>query len=128
MSNKLRVSLNKELFKTQSLRYYGSSLNAIAQANVLVVSLVNKDQDWNIADRSNPNAVVLDNKSDTGNTQVTINNVEFGTFNVSLLLENDAGVPATNMMYGYATIANINNTATLTFAGPDSSMIFELVE
>jgi len=128
MSNKLRVALNKEVFKNQSLRYYGSSLNAIAEANVVVVSLVSKDQDWNIADNSNPNAIVLDNKSDTGNTQVTFTNVEFGTYNVSLKLENDAGVPASLMMYGYATIANVSNTATLTSAGPDSSLTFQLVE
>jgi len=127
MSNSLRVAINKEVFKNQSLRYYGSSLNAIAESNVVVVSMVNKNQDWNIADRSNPNAIVLDNKSDTGNTEVTFTNVEFGTYNVSLKLENDAGVPASLMMYGYATIANINNTPTLTSAGPDSSMVFQLV-
>lgn len=127
MSNSLRVAINKDVFKTQSLRYYGSSLNALAESNVVVVSMVNKDQDWNIADRSNPNAIVLDNKSDTGNTEVTFANVEFGSYNVSLILENDAGVPATNRMYGYATIANINNTPTLTSAGPDSSMVFQLV-
>ena len=127
MSNSLRVAINKDVFKTQSLRYYGSSLNALAESNVVVVSMVNKDQDWNIADRSNPNAIVLDNKSDTGNTEVTFANVEFGSYNVSLKLENDAGVPASLMMYGYATIANINNTPTLTSAGPDSSMVFQLV-
>ena len=127
MSNSLRVAINKDVFKTQSLRYYGSSLNALAESNVVVVSVVNKDQDWNIADRSNPNAIVLDNKSDTGNTEVTFANVEFGSYNVSLKLENDAGVPASLMMYGYATIANINNTPTLTSAGPDSSMVFQLV-
>ena len=127
MSNSLRVAINKDVFKTQSLRYYGSSLNALAESNVVVVSVVNKDQDWNIADRSNPNAIVLDNKSDTGNTEVTFANVAFGSYNVSLKLENDAGVPASLMMYGYATIANINNTPTLTSAGPDSSMVFQLV-
>ena len=127
MSNSLRVAINKDVFKTQSLRYYGSSLNALAESNVVVVSMVNKDQDWNIADRSNPNAIVLDNKSDTGNTEVTFANVEYGSYNVSLKLENDAGVPASLMMYGYATIANINNTPTLTSAGPDSSMVFQLV-
>ena len=127
MSNSLRVAINKDVFKTQSLRYYGSSLNALAESNVVVVSMVNKEQDWNIADRSNPNAIVLDNKSDTGNTEVTFANVEFGSYNVSLKLENDAGVPASLMMYGYATIANINNTPTLTSAGPDSSMVFQLV-
>ena len=127
MSNSLRVAINKDVFKAQSLRYYGSSLNALAESNVVVVSMVNKDQDWNIADRSNPNAIVLDNKSDTGNTEVTFANVEYGSYNVSLKLENDAGVPASLMMYGYATIANINNTPTLTSAGPDSSMVFQLV-
>ena len=127
MSNSLRVAINKDIFKTQSLRYYGSSLNALAESNVVIVSMANKEQDWNVADRSNPNAVVLDNKSDTGNTEVTFANVEFGSYNVSLKLENDAGVPASLMMYGYATIANINNTPTLTSAGPDSSMVFQLV-
>lgn len=127
MSNSLQVRLDKELFKIQSMRYYGSSSNALAEANVVVVSLINKNQDWNIADRSNPNATVLDNKSDVANTSVTFTNLDFGTYNIALQLENDAGVPATNLMYGYATIANVNNTATLTSAGPDSSMVFQLV-
>ena len=127
MSNTLRVGINKELFKTQSLRYYGSSLNAINQSNVVIVCVANKDQDWNIAHRDNPNAIVLDNKNDTSNTEVTFTNLDFGTYNVSLILENDEGNPATNMMLGYATISNVNNTPVLTAAGPDASMVFQLI-